>query len=63
MRLEFVGECICLSFKFPGEGVHENLDERFEGSEDHLEVSYVNMLVEEQRKSEHKPGKAKTRSG
>ena len=49
---------VCFPFKFPREGVHENLDERFEGSEDHLTVSYVNMLVEEQRKTKHKPGKA-----
>ena len=27
LTLEFAGECICFPFKFPGEGVHENLDE------------------------------------
>ena len=41
LRLEFAGECICFPFKFPGEGVHENLDKRFEGGEDHLAVPYV----------------------
>lgn len=47
LGLEFASECVCFPFEFTGEGVHEDLNERFEGSEDHLVVSYVSTLIGE----------------